>query len=112
MDILLKALFGAVIVVTIQLLAKTKNYYIAGLIPLFPTFTLISHYIVGTQRTTEDLKATIRFGGISLIPYIIYLVTLYLLVDRFKLTVALLFATLAWLIAAILLMIIWNFLTQ
>jgi membrane protein GlpM len=111
MDIFLKALFGALIVVVIQLLAKTKNYYIAGLIPLFPTFTLISHYIVGTQRTTDDLKATIRFGGVSLIPYVIYLITLYLLVDRFKLTVALLLATLAWFIAAILLMIIWNFLT-
>jgi uncharacterized membrane protein (GlpM family) len=28
-----------------------KNYYLAGLVPLFPTFALIAHYIVGSERT-------------------------------------------------------------
>jgi Uncharacterized membrane protein required for alginate biosynthesis len=38
MGILVKALIGALVVVLIGLLAKTRNYYIAGLVPLFPTF--------------------------------------------------------------------------
>ena len=108
-DTLLNALFGAVIVLIIQLLAKTKSFYIAGLVPLFPTFTLISNYIVGRERTLEEFKATLRFGMVSMIPYSLYLFTLYILVDKFKLELALLGATLAWFIAAALLLIVWKF---
>ncbi|SUG78110.1 Putative inner membrane protein [Salmonella enterica subsp. enterica] len=38
MGLVIKAALGALVVVLIGLLSKTKNYYIAGLIPLFPTF--------------------------------------------------------------------------
>ncbi len=107
MDLLLKALVGAVVVVIIQLVARSQRSYLAGLVPLFPTFTLISHYIVGTQRTVGDLKATIRFGMVSLLPYCAYMGALYILVDRVSLTLALLGATLTWLIAAFVLVWAW-----
>ena len=38
MGLVIKAALGALVVLLIGVLAKTKNYYIAGLIPLFPTF--------------------------------------------------------------------------
>ena len=107
-NLLLKTLVGAVIIVLVQLLAKTKNYYIAGLVPLFPTFTLMSHYIVGTQRTTGELQATIRFGIFAMIPYFVYMLALYFLVERVKLVPALLGATLCWAIAAIVLVAVWK----
>ncbi len=50
MGLVIKAALGALVVVLIGVLAKTKNYYIAGLIPLFPTFALIAHYIVASER--------------------------------------------------------------
>ena len=109
MDTLLKALFGAVIVLIIQFLAKSKNFYIAGLVPLFPTFTLISNYIVGRERAMTEFKATLRFSMAAMIPYALYLLTLYILVDKYKLGLALLGATLTWFIAAALLLIVWNF---
>ncbi len=59
MGLLFKALLGASVVLLIAILAKSKNYYIAGLIPLFPTFALIAHYIVGTERSIEALRSTI-----------------------------------------------------
>lgn len=62
MSLLLKALIGAGVVVLIGILAKTRNYYIAGLIPLFPTFALIAHYIVGSERSIQALRVTIVFG--------------------------------------------------
>ncbi|ELO85786.1 GlpM family protein [Salmonella enterica subsp. enterica serovar Enteritidis str. 76-2651] len=49
MGLVIKAALGALVVVLIGLLSKTKNYYIAGLIPLFPTFALIAHYIVASD---------------------------------------------------------------
>lgn len=107
-SLLLKALLGAAIIVVIQLLAKTKNYYVAGLVPLFPTFTLMSHYIVGTQRTVDELRATIRFGIAAMIPYFTYMLVLYVLVARVKLVPALLGATVCWAIAAAVLVVVWG----
>jgi hypothetical protein len=68
MGLVIKAALGALVVLLIGILAKTKNYYIAGLIPLFPTFALIAHYIVASERGTEALRTTIVFGMWSIIP--------------------------------------------
>ena len=108
MKLFARAVTGAVVVVVIQLLSQTENAYLAGLAPLFPTFALIAHYVVGTERATRDLKETIVFGMFSLIPYFVYLLALYFLVDRLKLMLSLLGATLAWIVAATLLILIWN----
>lgn len=107
MDLLLKAALGAAVVVILAALAKTRNYYIAGLVPLFPTFTLIAHYIVGKGRSLDDLKTTILFGMWSIIPYFVYLATLYVMVDRLRLEASLAVAAVAWLIAASILVSVW-----
>src|SRR3979490_1096428 len=98
-----KAALGAAVVIILAALSKTKNYYIAGLVPLFPTFALITHYIVGKNRSLNDLKTTVLFGIGSIIPYFISLATLYLMLDRLRLELSLAVAVLAWLIAATLL---------
>ena len=107
MDLILKAALGGAVVVVLALLAKTRNYYIAGLVPLFPTFALIAHYIVGKGRSLDDLKATIVFGMWSIIPYFVYLAALYILVDRMRLEISLALATVAWLVAATVLASVW-----
>lgn len=107
MDLILKAALGAVVVLLLAALSKTRNYYIAGLVPLFPTFALIAHYIVGKGRSVEDLKTTIVFGMWSIIPYFIYLAVLYVMLDRLRLELSLAVAVLAWLIAATVLVSLW-----
>ncbi|GLX88007.1 membrane protein [Pseudomonas weihenstephanensis] len=107
MDLILKAALGAGVVIILAMLAKTKNYYIAGLVPLFPTFALIAHYIVGKERSLDDLKTTIVFGMWSIIPYFVYLAALYLLVDRMRLEASLALAAVAWLMAATVLVSVW-----
>ena len=107
MDLILKAALGAAVVIVLAMLAKTKNYYIAGLVPLFPTFALIAHYIVGKGRSVDDLKTTIVFGMWSIIPYFVYLATLYVLVVRMRLEASLALAAVAWLMAATVLVSVW-----
>ena len=107
MDLILKAALGAGVVIILAMLAKTKNYYIAGLVPLFPTFALIAHYIVGKSRSVDDLKTTIVFGMWSFIPYFVYLAALYVLVDRMRLEASLALAAVAWLMAATVLVSVW-----
>lgn len=107
-SLFLKCLLGAVAVLLIALLSKTKSFFVAGLVPLFPTFALIAHYIVGTQRSAADLRATALFGLWSLFPYAIYLFAVYWLSIRVSLVATLLWATLAWVLSAAAILIVWS----
>lgn len=108
LSLILKCLLGAAAVLLIALLSKTKNFFIAGLVPLFPTFALIAHYIIGVERSAAELRATALFGLYSLFPYAVYLFVVYWLSIRVSLLATLLWATAAWVLAAAVLLIIWS----
>ncbi|MBD1230986.1 MULTISPECIES: GlpM family protein [Acinetobacter] len=96
----LKCMLGAGVVLIISILSKSKAFYIAGLVPLFPTFALIAHVIVYQQKGAEALQKTALFGLWSLIPYAIYLVAVYMLATRVSMWSCLGLATLCWVVAA------------
>ena len=106
--LLFRALLGAAAVVLIALLSRSRNFVLAGLVPLFPMFALIAHYIVGTERTMTDLRATVLFGLWALLPYGVYLGALYLLSARLPLVPALLLAVVCWTVAALILVLAWQ----
>ncbi len=108
MGLVIKAALGALVVLLIGVLAKTKNYYIAGLIPLFPTFALIAHYIVATERGVEALRMTIVFGMWSIIPYFIYLFSLWYFTGFMRVGPALGGAVLCWCLSAWVLIFFWS----
>ena len=108
MSLLAKALIGALVVVVIALVSRTRNYYLAGLVPLFPTFGLVAHYIVGTERSVSDLRTTILFGLWGVIPYCAYLGSLYFLAGRWRLGWALAGALVSWGAGAALLLVVWK----
>lgn len=103
-----KCLLGVAVVLLISALSKSKAFYIAGLVPLFPTFALIAHVIVFQQQGAEALQKTALFGLWSLIPYAIYLCTVYLYATKTSLMVCLLAATVAWVVAAGILLYGWT----
>jgi membrane protein GlpM len=107
-SLLLKSLVGALAVLLIAILSKSRVFFIAGLVPLVPTFALIAHYIVGSERSTADLRATALFGLWSLLPYAIYLLAVYCLCVRYSLPITLLLATLAWTVVAAILVLGWS----
>lgn len=96
----LKCMLGVGVVLIISILSKSKAFYIAGLVPLFPTFALIAHVIVFQQKGAEALQKTALFGLWSLIPYAIYLVAVYVLATRMSMWSCLGLATLCWVVAA------------
>ncbi|MBL8793918.1 MAG: GlpM family protein [Planctomycetia bacterium] len=103
-----RVLLGAAAVILIALLSRSRSYYIAGLVPLFPTFALIAHYIVGGAQGPAALRTTALFGLWSLIPYAIYLQAVYLLATRLELWATLAAATAFWLVTAAALVLIWS----
>ena len=108
MGLLIKGLLGALVVVLIGILAKTRNYYIAGLIPLFPTVALIALYFVASERGTESLRTTIVFGMWSIIPYFLYLLSLWYFTGFLRLPLALGGAVACWGLSAWLLILLWG----
>ncbi|EJL6398874.1 GlpM family protein [Vibrio navarrensis] len=111
LSLFFKSLLGAAAVLLIALLSKSKSFYIAGLVPLFPTFALITHFIIGSERSMEDLRQTALFGLWSLLPYAAYLLAVYYLSYRFSLLATLFGATLVWLLCAMVLIVGWTKLT-
>jgi membrane protein GlpM len=105
-ELFIKAIIGAIIVVAISLISQTRYYFIAGLIPLFPTFALIAHIIVG-QNSAGDLRNTVLFGMLSLIPYFFYLLSMYILSYKFSLYINLIVSTFIWFIFALLIYLLW-----
>ncbi|AXH61204.1 GlpM family protein [Providencia huaxiensis] len=110
-SLLFKCLLGALAVLVIALFSRSKIYYIAGLVPLFPTFALIAHVIVVQEQGAEALRKTALFGLWSLIPYAMYLLTVYLLATKITVWGSLSVATVIWIITAAILVYIWQ-LTQ
>lgn len=104
----LKCMLGAAVVLLISILSKSKAFYIAGLVPLFPTFALIAHVIVYQQKGAEALQKTALFGLWSLIPYAIYLAAVYVLATRMSMWSCLGVATLSWVVAAASLIYAWQ----
>lgn len=108
LSLLLRASIGAAAVVLIALLARSRNYFIAGLVPLFPTFALIAHFIVGTERGPAELRTTALFGLWSLLPYAAYLIAVYVLAPRLTLPGTLFAATGIWMVTAAVLIGAWS----
>lgn len=104
----LRALLGAAAVVLISLLSRSRNFVLAGLVPLFPMFALIAHYVVGTERSTAQLRETVLFGLWALLPYAVYLGAVYVLAGRMALAPALVVAVLLWCVAALALIGAWQ----
>jgi len=105
--LLLKAFLGALIVVLIDLVSRTRFYFVAGLVPLFPTFALVSHIVVA-QRGSFFLKNTALFGVYSLLPYLAYLLSVYFLAGRLPLWVVLSFSVAVWGVFALTVFLAFN----
>lgn len=76
-SLIFKSAIGALVVLLIALLSRSKSFYIAGLVPLFPAFALIAHVIVQQAQGSEALRKTALFGLWSLIPYAVYLLLVF-----------------------------------
>lgn len=108
MQIINKGILGAAVSIGIHLAAASRFFFIAGLLPLFPAFALLAHWSVGSARSTADLKLCIIFTMLSLLPYLVYLLSMLYCIDHYTLGRSLMISSLLWLVAAALLIIAWQ----
>lgn len=103
-----KAFLGATVVVLMSFAAQSKNYVLVGLIPLFPTFAIIGHVIVHSEQGLEATRKTLLFGMFSILPYLAYLLAVYILIPRLSLLGSLSAGVFAWALSAGALIAVWH----
>ncbi|MEA3289469.1 MAG: GlpM family protein [Campylobacterota bacterium] len=105
--IYIKSFLGAAIVWLLMAISKSKNYFIAGLVPLFPTFGLIAHFIVFYEQGTNELRETVLFGIFSLIPYLVYLVLMFIFIEKLGIKRSMVISIIGWCLVALILIKLW-----
>jgi uncharacterized membrane protein (GlpM family) len=101
MNILIKALLGGAMTALIAW-ASTKGNVLPGILPMFPTLTLIALTIVGTQGDAQDFRETC-FATLKTLPaYLVFLLICAVAVKRVHFKAALLLGLGGWLLAALL----------
>lgn len=104
----IKASIGAGVVLLISYLSKSSFYYVAALVPLFPTFALISNVAVYSDQGIAGLQSALIFGMFSLIPYFVYLISVYILVRKLGIYPSLVSGILFWCLTAFVLIYFWQ----
>ena len=108
MEITIKAILGAAIVIALHFLSKSSNFYLAALVVLFPTFSLIAYFMIGTERSMEDVKETAIFGIYAIIPYAAFVLSVIFFSSRLKLFTTLVLSTVVWCVFALALTLLWR----
>lgn len=104
----LKMLIGAIAVLIIQIFAQSRWYYVAALAPLFPTFTLITHFLVASQRTPAEFRVALVFSMLGVIPHLLYTLVVFYTYAHVGVYKSLAFGVIAWLVGAVALVIGWQ----
>ena len=101
MNTLFKAIIGGLMTALIAWLS-TKGNVLPGIVPLFPTLTLIALYIVGTKGDPRGFRETCLATLKTLPAYSVFVVICYLSIKRVGFRAALLLGLVGWLATALL----------
>jgi membrane protein GlpM len=105
MNILVKAIIGGLMTALIAWLS-TKGNVLPGIVPLFPTLTLITLYIVGGKGDPRGFQETCWATLKTLPAYIAFVVICYLSIKRVGFRAALLLGLGGWLVAALIVFLV------
>ena len=100
MSILIKALLGGLMTALIAW-AATKGNVLPGVLPMFPTLTLISLFIVGTQGDALDFRETCLATLKTLPAYVVFVLICTVAIKKVPFKTALLLGLGGWLLAAL-----------
>ena len=109
MPLLIRITLWVLLILGISGISQTKYFYLAGLLPLFPTFTFIAH-LAAASHGVHDLKYTALFGMFAIVPYFFYVLSVYLLADKVTPMWNFSISILIWCVFALIIFLVWNYL--
>jgi uncharacterized membrane protein (GlpM family) len=99
-SILVKAVIGGSMTALIAWLS-TKGNVLPGIVPLFPTLTLIALYIVGSKGDSSGFRETCLATLKTLPAYVVFVLVCYFAIKRVGFQAALLLGLGGWLVTAL-----------
>jgi membrane protein GlpM len=105
MSILVKAIIGGLMTALIASLS-TRGNVLPGIVPLFPTLTLITLCIVGSKGDPHGFQETCIATLKTLPAYVVFVVVCYLSIRRVSSKAALLLGLTGWLVAALIMFLV------
>jgi membrane protein GlpM len=102
------AVTGATISTLLGFLARHGQYFLIGLVPLFPTFAVIGHLLAAGAANTVGLRVAATFGLYSLLPYACYLLFTLIGSRHLSAYTSIGIGICTWFVVALVLVYCWN----
>lgn len=104
----INAIIGAVVATAIAYVSRTSFAFLAGILPLFPTFTLFAHIFAFQNGGVAQVKNVAIFGLWALVPFVAYIGSLLLLMPHMKFVYAVVIALMLWGVVAVTISVLWT----
>lgn len=108
MDLFIKCIMAAIIMVIVDYISKTDNYYIAGLVLSFPGLSILAYYFMYMEQGPAKVRETTYFAIFSAIPFIIFLLVLNLTLKNHTIFKSILVSSMTWVFLSSILIVAWK----
>lgn len=105
-EAIVKFVAGGSLILLISLLGKSKYNHLSGILVLFPVVTVIGYYFLSSYVPGERLQRIVLFSILSLPTVLVFLLVLYIALNRMSVIPALVMGIMAWLVTALLITLI------
>jgi uncharacterized membrane protein (GlpM family) len=101
MEGLIRFFCGGLLILGIGLISKSENKNIAGLLALFPIVTAVGYFFMSRDLEASGIKKIILVSMMGLPTVLVFLLSLYLTIDKMPVMKAMLLSMGAWIITSI-----------
>ena len=65
MDLVIKCSISVILMIIIDYISKTRNYYVTGLVLSFPGLSILAYYFMYVEHGVSKVRETIIFGKLQ-----------------------------------------------
>ena len=92
----------------VHYIAKTENYYVAGLVLSFPGLSILAYYFMYIEHGASKVRETICFAIVSAIPFVIFLLVLNFTLKNYNICNSILISSMVWVFLSSILITMWK----
>lgn len=108
MNLFIKCIVAVIIMIAIDYISKTNNYYIAGLVLSFPGLSILAYYFMYIEQGVSKVRVTTYFAMLSAIPFVTFLLVLNFALKKYNIYNSILLSSVVWITASSILIVLWK----
>lgn len=101
MELFFKGCLGAAIAIAFTILGRSGKGEWAGILALFPVFSILGYFLVGSSGNATAVKEMARTSALSLPVLAAFFVASFLLMSQYHWKIAIILALVIWLFLAL-----------